>query len=549
MSKGGERQVVYRLPKLYRFLIAWFFLFLLLAYDPIGEGPYKDRMLVGLVNYLAAPAYPSKARDQIVLVMADTVSLSELDLSWPLPFAEQADVIGKILKHEPRVLAMDLLFLDSRGDEGLDFLVDTVTESRGGIPIIGAAAPAVGAPAERRQILPLSIEANITVRTDWHDIGYRLLGDGQVSPPSRPSLALAIYQEACNREDTDQQSPIDTLCASHAPFNEADFEREMLVFWGTGAPDYSALFQRMDIADDLFRCVRDSSSAWERVVRMFVRQESAPRETCAFHPVLPLDLLMRLDDDVLDAALGDKIVIYGIDHPGIPDVVNPPTSHPIPGVHLHAMALDNLLTFGSEYFGTVTAPLWGVGSLALPTLKFVVASFMFVVIFALLLSSQTGKKDRSAKARKKKTIRDFDDVKDALWLVLQRIGPTGIARDVADGLAGWNRRRDVRLRKAGHSPRTLVIWVAWFLGLLPVLVGRTSTGRVVLFVSLCALIVYLDIHVLMVPPINALTLLAILFASQLVVPAGVFSPRRRRRRRTKGAKGAKAAKAAEPTRP
>ena len=535
MTSGDERQVVYKLPKLYRFLLAWFLFFLLLAYDPIGEGPYKDRMLVGLANYLAAPAYPSEARNQIVLVMADTVSLAELGLSWPLPFADQSDVIGKILQHEPRVLALDLLFVDHRDGEGLEFLEDTIAGST--VPIIGAAAPPVGAPTQRRQILPLSVEADITVRTEWQNLGYRLTGGGQGESPARPSLALAIYKEACSRKGADQDSTIDKLCEGRLLFDEAAFEREMLVFWGTGAPDYGALFQhRMDIADDLFRCARDSSSSWERVVRMFVRQESAPRETCAFHPVLPLDLLMNLDDDVLDAALADRIVIYGIDHPGIPDIVDPPTSHPIPGVHLHAMALDNLLTFGSEYFGTATAPLWGVGSIDLPALKFIVAFFIFWVIFALLLSSQTGEKGPLAKTpKKKKAIRDFADVKAALWLLLQRIGPTSIRNDVAAGLSGWNRKRNKRLRKAGRSPRVLAIWVGWFLGLLPVLVGHTSTGRVALFVCLFALIVYLDVNVLMVPPINALTLSAILLASQLIVPAEVFSPRRRRRKKAKGA--------------
>ena len=525
---GGKAFAGYRLPKLWRFLITWFVFFLLMGYDPIGEGPAKDLALVELANYLGAPFYSesTRAQDQIVIIMADPLSLGELGWTWPLPYDRQAAVVGKILEHKPRLLAMDLLFLDRRENEGFEFLEDTIKDHRDTTAIIGAAAPRHEGFEQPRQILPLSVAAEITVKTEWKEIGYHLLTD---DGRSRPSLALAIYEEACRSTASAPNQTIDELCKRGAPFDEDEYEREMLVFWGSGSPDYNRVFDgKLDIADDLFRCKKDSRSAPERVVQLFLRQERSLQETCAFHPVLPLDLLMQLESDALDAALAGKIVIYGLNHPGIPDIVNPPTSQPIAGVHLHAMAVDNLLTFGPDYFGTTTSRLWGVGSLALPTLKFIVALLTFATIFCLMLTEQkreAGDEENSG-ALPRKTIHDFADLRAAILHWLRGHHPRLVLKDIRLGLKGWNQDRKRRLQATKSAAGATAAWLRWTLGLAPVLIQRSATGRWLLFGCIFVLIFCLDLYVLNVPPINALTLIVILGASQAIVPTEIFRPSR-----------------------
>lgn len=531
MSARNGRQVRYKLPKLWRFLIAWLIFLLFLNYDPTGMSHAGESWLVRVVNYLGAPLYESEAQNEIVIVMADRTSLEEIGWTWPLRFDQQAEVIGRIVAQGPRVLALDLLFLDNRPGQGLEFLQDTLAQpiSQDGkeVPVIGAAPP------ENIDIvrpeLQFSKEADITVDTDWPDMGYRLVGDRHGRPLERPSLAFTVYREICT--DTEPPRP---LCPNRGPIDTRAYEREMLVFWGSGLPDYVTLFQGNEpLARRLFDCREDSRSTWERIIGMVLLQRHTPESTCAYHAVLPLDLIMHLGSNELKPMLEDKIVLYGLHHPGIPDIVTPPTSQPIAGVHLHAMALDNLLTYGPDYFGATSRDLWGVRSLSLATLRLIIAGFVFATIFSLLLSSRDGKKDKSARLGKKMPINDFDDAKDATSQLLKRIGPAGIYRDVAEGLAGWNRRRDKHLRAAGKGPSTWAVWLYWLLGLLPALLHRTATGRCALFLWVFALIVYLDLYVLMVPPINALTLVAILGASQLIVPARIFRPRPRRRRKPK----------------
>ena len=47
--------------------------------------------------------------------------------------------------------------------------------------------------------------------------------------------------------------------------------------------------------------------------------------------------------------LRDAVVLYGADLAGLADTVVPPTHVKLPGVYLHAMAFDNLLTDQGDY--------------------------------------------------------------------------------------------------------------------------------------------------------------------------------------------------------
>jgi hypothetical protein len=75
--------------------------------------------------------------------------------------------------------------------------------------------------------------------------------------------------------------------------------------------------------------------------------------------------------------LRDKVVLYGFDLAGLSDVVSPPTHATLPGVFLHAMALDNLLTWGERY----KAPaVWAFDRrIGADSVTFVT----FIVVFAL----------------------------------------------------------------------------------------------------------------------------------------------------------------------
>lgn len=56
----------------------------------------------------------------------------------------------------------------------------------------------------------------------------------------------------------------------------------------------------------------------------------------------------------------DKIVFYGVSLTGVTQYVRGPGNGQLPGTYLHAMALDNLLTFGPTYVRSSPKAFWGM---------------------------------------------------------------------------------------------------------------------------------------------------------------------------------------------
>jgi hypothetical protein len=70
---------------------------------------------------------------------------------------------------------------------------------------------------------------------------------------------------------------------------------------------------------------------------------------CPAVPVLRADQLLDGDEAALRALLRDKAVLLGASVSGVPDWQDSPVHGRVPGVVLHAMALDNLLALGAAY--------------------------------------------------------------------------------------------------------------------------------------------------------------------------------------------------------
>jgi len=84
------------------------------------------------------------------------------------------------------------------------------------------------------------------------------------------------------------------------------------------------------------------------------------QQTCPPIPIVPLEVFLpdlvhpaadrlRLDEDIQEI-LEDSVVFYGVGLDVGADVIYTPTHGALPGVLFHAMAFDNLLKFGNEYY-------------------------------------------------------------------------------------------------------------------------------------------------------------------------------------------------------
>ena len=87
-----------------------------------------------------------------------------------------------------------------------------------------------------------------------------------------------------------------------------------------------------------------------------------------------------------------KVVLYGFDVAGSSDLIRPATHVALPGVFLHAMALDNLLTWGEHYKATA---VW-VAGYRVPA-KYISSTYIcaaFLTVFVLFFLARYRVEDR-----------------------------------------------------------------------------------------------------------------------------------------------------------
>lgn len=107
----------------------------------------------------------------------------------------------------------------------------------------------------------------------------------------------------------------------------------------------------------------EDSLPWRFATAVFT--PDALKQTCAPLGTVPVEALLnweadptagemedefRRTDEDLEAILQDKVVFYGADVTAAADLIYPPTHDRLAGVYMHAMAMDNLLTYGPDYF-------------------------------------------------------------------------------------------------------------------------------------------------------------------------------------------------------
>lgn len=91
-------------------------------------------------------------------------------------------------------------------------------------------------------------------------------------------------------------------------------------------------------------------SVWQFMldtIGMLNSNPGQPRQTCPYNQWVPAEAVLfastRGQQKTLRALFEDRVVMIGADIRGAPDLVQSPVHGQIPGVFLHAMALDNLL--------------------------------------------------------------------------------------------------------------------------------------------------------------------------------------------------------------
>lgn len=322
---------------------------LLLAVDTLDSfrlDQDSDEQVSRIAAAFEAPFYGGEARQgrsAIAVVLIDEASLDILGWETPVPYAAQAELVSTIANYAPAAIFMDFSYRRPHGEAperevaNMGQVLEGVRETEG-VPIFLGPVSNVSAFAPLTQFPSLDVEW-----VSQSALDYPLSWEG------RPLAAAALYDVYCrSREDACARGQIrdrDAVLRLRFGYGAS---REMRAFTAAGAP---CATEGADAAEKVLAGIRIALAAAARAVYFQPESKVDPADTtCVYldHISAAQALDPRFDASLADL-LHDRIVLVGASHLDTADRHLIPGVGRIPGVFIHATALDNLITDGDDY--------------------------------------------------------------------------------------------------------------------------------------------------------------------------------------------------------
>jgi hypothetical protein len=363
----------------YWFVVAVLFGFsvLQIMLNPFGFSDLTQRYTQDISNLLITGPflYPTTGRDEVSVAVIDEQTLQRLQMPWPWNYSAHARALDAILAYKPKAVVVDFLFVDLRPDDSLVELVDEIARyKKAGVPIYfegGIDLPYGEAPLRPElartgvPILDPSIEVYDGVVRQYPTTGHCYDRNG-LAAGACPSLALRVYKDLY---------PSRSLAAMHD---------EIELVWGTQTAPFNVKFNSGPLP------CNDDAPYLVRIYRAFFDKQSAVGR-CPYNNEIPVEALMIGDNDKdLNRLLPNHVVFYGGALQGAQDKSFSPVNGEQPNVFVHAMALDNLITFQGK-------PEQNVMTVGPYTLSNNTAQMFAIIPIILILSFMHMRRIRSRK--------------------------------------------------------------------------------------------------------------------------------------------------------
>lgn len=316
-----------------------------------------------------------EASTSVVLWTDKDLERSDTNKSWPVKWGAHAKILGKILNYEPKAVAVDLLFVDepsARKDNTHSELARVICryQKKGvGLYLIGPSGPDVGFSNELSKEIMKRCGLDLNQKNNGHSVRlvsaeisdharvypYRVGmaargGDADVQPAKdrdpqdRKSLAVEMYEDYLNDRKKEDEGKKDERIS----LESKDFH----IFWKIGKKqEHLALDCRGEDdtgEDENFPVFPD------HLLEVFVNKIFEPFKEpynnegiCPYIPTITADNfhVRREEGSEIQKYIDGKFVFYGAALHGMGDLYQIPIldDHRLPGVYVHAMALDNLV--------------------------------------------------------------------------------------------------------------------------------------------------------------------------------------------------------------
>lgn len=324
----------------------------LVLIDPFGLGGALDRVSERIAyRIVLGPTYPGSVtqdtkacpvlhrKPRVAVVLLREQDLGILGETWPISLARHAQVLERIRRFRPLGVLVDFAFIDKRDDAfGITRLKRVVQRyacsGKGGdgectpVPLYFARATGHGVPPIRADLEPLLGKRLVDVPIMLGNGGVRTYppyfkNDG-VYDRTRPTAAFRLYWDVKG-------------CAGN--IGDA-FETDLDIVWSNKVDPMNRKW--------MIGCAPDIPVT-TRIMRMLLEGD-VDDQGCPYTATVPLAALLRNPgDDDIASILEGAVVIYGAGFAVGSDVVTTAVHPKLPGLYVHAMALDNLFSFGMDY--------------------------------------------------------------------------------------------------------------------------------------------------------------------------------------------------------
>lgn len=374
-------------------LVCAFLILFIVSVVMLGIGDKLNAQDMVLTRFMAKAqatltaqvGYPTTARDRITVVMYDQQFLKYTDSAWPISYQDHADWLLRLASDSnarPKAIMLDITFGQNRNDPSLPalrqalckvqnefkvpvFLAALPSPETGMLAVRDGLGPAPGSPGSPCFTLVgvdyvpdpldgLAWDYRLTRRRT--DAGWEDGPSGRHAGKSQAayrSAAMTMAQDVAQIELGEETAPL-------------------ALVWGLKSA------AQQERPDSLAHCkpgTYEVARYVPGVLRQFVQNPSS-LPLCPYHSTLSMAQLGELSEQALAPFLKDRYVLLGANVPAYNDFANSPVHGLIPGVHLHAMALDNLLTYRGNYKQSSGWEVEHLPGLLLPAFLAVLAVFM-----------------------------------------------------------------------------------------------------------------------------------------------------------------------------
>jgi CHASE2 domain-containing sensor protein len=287
--------------------------------------PWSQAFINTIVKY----TYGETGQQDTTVVLFREENLRALGTQYPVPYEVHAVVLEALAAYRPRAVFVDFAFIDQRPEDSVEGLARSIcalqsvaSDGLGESVRVFLAAPK-GEKVREELLGKCARRASPDMDEGVGDSDSGVLTYSNGSGAGKEFIPSAAY----------------ALAASKAPM-DATKEAPLEIIWGKGIAPLNLKWMKCD-----------EPSLLESIWATLTRGPLATKLTCPYTRTISVAHLLNHegnDPDVRDA-LENRTVLYGASFRLTGDRVDSPVYAELPGVYLHAMAYDNLVTFGRDY--------------------------------------------------------------------------------------------------------------------------------------------------------------------------------------------------------